>query len=71
MAEPSVTYTSNGKYSLNQLAKSHGLSVHQLVNNSLANTDNGGLASYIAGGNYNNPVPAGVKIYVPQSHWRA
>lgn len=65
-----VQYTSAGKFSLNQLAKSHGMSVHQLIQSSLANTDNGGLERYIAQGNYNLPVPSGVKVYVPQANWK-
>jgi hypothetical protein len=65
-----VQYTSTGKFSLNQLAKTHGLSVHALINSSLANQQNSGLTRYIAAGNYNLPVPSGVSVYVPVSNWK-
>jgi len=70
MAAPPVQWESTGKYSMNQIAQSHGMSVHQLVNSSLASQSNPGLTSYIAAGNYNLPVPKGVQFLIPQEHWK-
>ena len=65
-----VPYTSTGKYSLNQLAQTHGMSAHQLVQGSLAGQANPALTSYVGAGNYNLPVPSGVQLMVPSTNWR-
>jgi hypothetical protein len=65
-----VAYTSTGKFSLNQLAGAHGMSVHQLINSSLASQSNPGLTKYIAAGNYNLPVPSGVQFLIPRATWK-
>ena len=66
-----VQYTSTGKFTLNQLAASHGMSVHDLINSSLAAQQNPGLATYIGKGNFNLPLPAGVSVSVPAEHWKS
>jgi hypothetical protein len=66
-----VPWTSTGKFSLNQLARSHAMSAPDLVNTSLAAGPNDQLARYVAQGNYNLPVPQGVPFYIPQTNWRA
>ena len=66
-----VEYTSTGKYTLNQLAQSHGMTVHQLINSSIGAQANPGLAKYIGQGNFNLPLPAGVPVTIPADHWRA
>lgn len=62
-------WTSTGKYSLNTLAKSHGMTAQQLVNSSLAGQVNPGLQAYVKKGNNNAPVPAGVQLFFPAANW--
>lgn len=62
-------WTSTGKYSLNTIAKSHGMTAQQLINSSLASANNPGLKKYVAGRNYNKPVPAGVQLFFPAADW--
>lgn len=62
-------WTSTGKYSLNTLAKSHGMTAQQLLAVSEASENNVGLKAYAAKGNFNAPVPSGVHIYIPKANW--
>jgi hypothetical protein len=62
-------WTSTGKYSLNTIAKSHGMTAQQLIASSEAAENNTGLKAYVAKGNYNAPVPAGVELFIPNANW--
>ena len=68
---PPVAWTSTGKYSLNQIAQSHGMSAHQLIQSTLASQTNPGLTSYLIKGNWNLQVPSGVQFLIPASNWRS
>ncbi len=62
-------WTSTGKYSLNVIAKSHGMTVQQLIHSSLAAQNNVGLQQYVKKGNLNAPLPAGVQLFFPAANW--
>jgi hypothetical protein len=62
-------WTSTGKYSLNTLAKSHGMTPQQLLSVSEAAENNVGLKAYAKAGNFNAPVPSGVHIFIPKTNW--
>ena len=62
-------WTSTGKFSLNDLARSHGMTAAQLIDGSLASEANYGLADYLHKRNFNAPVPQGVNLYFPPGHW--
>ena len=68
---PPVAWISTGKYTLNQIAKTHGMSAHALIQSTLASQSNPGLTSYVAQGNYNLPVPQGVQFLIPASNWKS
>lgn len=63
-------WTSTGKYSLNTLAKSHGMTAQQLIANSEAQENNPMLKAYVAKGNFNAMLPAGVQIFIPNANWK-
>jgi hypothetical protein len=63
-------WTSTGKYSLNTLASSHGMTAAQLLASSLSAENNVGLQSYANAKNYNGLVPAGVHLYYPSGNWK-
>lgn len=69
MADTTKRWESTGKFSLNDLARSHGMTSQQLINISLASERNHELADYIHRRNYNLPVPQGVHLYFPAGHW--
>jgi hypothetical protein len=62
-------WTSTGKYSLNTLASSHGMSPQALLAASLSQQNNVGMQAYQKAGNYNAPVPSGVELFFPQADW--
>lgn len=62
-------WTSTGQYSLNVIAKSHGMTVQQLIQSSLAAENNVPLQQYIKKGNYNAKLPAGVQLFFPAQYW--
>lgn len=62
-------WTSTGKYSLNTVAKSHGMTAQQLVSVSEGAENNVALKNYVAKGNYNAPLPAGVQVFIPNANW--
>jgi hypothetical protein len=62
-------WTSTGKYSLNVIAKSHGMTPQQLIKVSEASENNPALKAYVAKKNYNAPVPAGVQLFFPNANW--
>ncbi len=62
-------WSSTGKYSLNVLAKSHGMTPQQLIASSQSAENNPTLAAYVKKGNYNAPVPAGVQLFFPNANW--
>lgn len=62
-------WTSTGKYSLNTIAKSHGMTAQQLIKVSESSENNAGLKAYAAKKNFNAPVPAGVQLFFPNSNW--
>lgn len=62
-------WTSTGKYSLNTIARSHGMTAQQLAAVSNASENNVGLRAYLAKGNLNAPVPAGVQLFFPNKNW--
>jgi hypothetical protein len=62
-------WTSTGKYSLNVIAKSHGMTAQQLIAASEAAQNNVPLKNYVTKGNYNAPVPAGVELFIPNANW--
>jgi hypothetical protein len=62
-------WTSTGKYSLNTIAKSHGMTPQQLIAVSEHAQNNVGLKAYVAKKNYNAKVPAGVELFFPNANW--
>jgi hypothetical protein len=62
-------WTSTGKYSLNTVAKSHGMTAQQLLAVSESSENNVPLKQYAAAGNFNAPVPAGVQLFIPNANW--
>ncbi len=62
-------WTSTGKYSLNTVAKSHGMTAQQLIKVSESAENNPVLAAYVKKGNYNAPLPAGVQVFIPNANW--
>ena len=62
-------WSSTGKYSLNTIAKSHGMTAQQLIASSQSAENNPTLAAYVKKGNYNSPVPAGVQLFFPNANW--
>lgn len=62
-------WTSTGKYSLNTIAKSHGMTAQQLVAVSEGAENNPLLKNYVSKGNFNAPLPAGVQIFIPNANW--
>jgi|SRR5579859_1021882 len=62
-------WTSTGKYSLNVIAKSHGMTPQQLIAASETAQNNVPLKNYVAKGNFNAPVPAGVELFIPNANW--
>jgi hypothetical protein len=62
-------WSSTGKYSLNTIAKSHGMTAQQLIASSQSAENNPTLAAYVKTGNYNKPVPAGVQLFFPNANW--
>lgn len=62
-------WTSTGQYSLNTVAKSHGMTAQQLIAVSEGAENNAGLQSYVKTGNLNAPLPAGVQIFIPNANW--
>lgn len=70
-AAPGVNeWTSTGKYSLNTIAKSHGMTSQQLIAASNAAENNPNLKAYVAKNNLNAPVPAGVQLFIPSANWK-
>jgi hypothetical protein len=63
-------WTSTGKYSLNTLAKSHGMTAQQLIAASESQTNNTALKAYVSKGNYNANVPAGTLLFIPTANWK-
>lgn len=63
-------WTSNGKYSLNTLARSHGMTAQQLIAVSERAENNVPLKAYVSKGNLNAPLPAGVQIFIPNANWK-
>jgi hypothetical protein len=63
-------WTSTGKYSLNTIAKSHGMTAQQLIAASEAAQNNVGLKAYVSKKNFNAPVPAGVELFIPNANWK-
>lgn len=63
-------WTSTGKYSLNTIAKSHGMTAQQLIKVSEAQENNVALKAYVKKGNFNAPVPAGVQLFFPNANWK-
>jgi hypothetical protein len=62
-------WTSTGAYSLNTIAKSHGMTAQQLINASLAAENNVPLQKYVAKKNNNAKIPAGVQLFFPAANW--
>lgn len=62
-------WTSTGKYSLNTIAKSHGMTAQQLIASSTAAENNPLLAAYVKKGNYNAPLPTGIQVFIPNANW--
>lgn len=62
-------WTSTGKYSLNTIARSHGMTAQQLAAVSNSSENNVGLKAYLSKGNLNAPVPAGVQLFFPNKNW--
>jgi hypothetical protein len=62
-------WTSTGKYSLNTIAKSHGMTAQQLIAVSQKSENNPALKAYVAKKNFNAPVPAGVQLFFPNANW--
>src|SRR5215475_3538306 len=63
-------WTSTGKYSLNTIAKSHGMTAQQLIKVSEAQENNVPLKNYVKKGNFNAPLPAGVQLFFPNANWK-
>ena len=62
-------WTSTGKYSLNTIAKSHGMTAQQLIAVSEKAENNPTLKAYVAKGNFNAMLPAGVEVFIPNANW--
>jgi hypothetical protein len=62
-------WTSTGKYSLNTIARSHGMTAQQLIAISNASENNVAMRAYVAKGNFNAPLPAGVQVFFPMKNW--
>lgn len=62
-------WTSTGKYSLNTIARSHGMTPQQLIASSNAAENNVGLKAYVSKGNLNAPLPAGIQVFIPNKNW--
>ena len=62
-------WTSTGVYSLNTIAKSHGMTAQQLIAASEASQNNVALKSYASKGNFNAKLPAGVQLFFPSANW--
>jgi hypothetical protein len=62
-------WTSTGKYSLNTIAKSHGMTAQQLIAVSEKSENNPMLKAYVAKKNFNAPVPAGIQLFFPNANW--
>lgn len=62
-------WTSTGDYSLNTIAKSHGLTPNQLAQVSLGAQNNPMLQAYIKKGNFNANIPAGTELFIPKANW--
>lgn len=63
-------WTSTGKYSINTLAKSHGMTAQQLIASSESQQNNAALKTYVSKGNLNAMLPSGVEIFIPTSKWK-
>jgi hypothetical protein len=63
-------WTSTGKYSINTIAKSHGMTAQQLIASSEKAQNNPSLAAYVKKGNLNAMLPAGVEIFIPNANWK-
>jgi hypothetical protein len=63
-------WTSTGDYSLNTIAKSHGMTAQQLIASSESAENNTALKAYVAKGNYNAKLPSGVEIFIPNANWK-
>jgi hypothetical protein len=63
-------WTSTGQYSLNTVAKSHGMTPQQLIAVSEGAENNVPLQNYVKAGNYNAPLPSGVEIFIPNANWK-
>jgi hypothetical protein len=63
-------WTSTGQYSLNTIAKSHGMTAQQLIAVSNAAENNVPLKNYVAKNNLNAPLPSGVQIFIPNANWK-
>lgn len=62
-------WTSTGGYSINTVAKSHGLTAQQLIASSESQTANPNLAAYVKKGNLNAPLPNGIALFIPKANW--
>lgn len=62
-------WTSVGGYSLNTVAKSHGMTAQQLIAVSEGAENNAPLKTYVQKGNLNAPLPNGVQIFIPNANW--
>lgn len=62
-------WTSTGKYSLNTIARSHGMTAQQLIASSEAAENNVGLKAYVSKGNLNAALPSGVQVFIPNKNW--
>jgi hypothetical protein len=63
-------WTSTGQYSLNTIAKSHGMTAQQLIAVSNGAENNVPLKAYVAKNNLNAPLPSGVQIFIPNANWK-
>lgn len=63
-------WTSTGKYSLNTIAKSHGMTAQQLIASSETAQNNPTLKAYVSKGNLNAMLPSGVEIFIPNANWK-
>lgn len=62
-------WTSTGSYSLNTIAKSHGMTAQQLIAASEGAENNPLLEAYVKKGNLNAMLPSGVQIFIPNANW--
>lgn len=63
-------WTSTGGYSLNTIAKSHGMTAQQLIAVSEASENNVPLKAYVSKGNYNAKLPDGIQLFIPSANWK-